>query len=263
MTGTASRLPRADPLYRPHRRADPFPHAAARHALPAAHRGAGQDPGLVQLGRLPRAAFAVGRGARIFRHPQPGGGVRHLADDQIPHRGAGRRGLPQPRHAARRRPSSSRAGSTTPPGATTRAMCSTTARCSASPPTASACAPRSGICPGCSTAPWASRSTVEEETEAVAGLALQGPTSCAVLRDAGFAGVERLKIFDLAEFPHDGRHRSRSRAPASPAISATSCSCRHDSALSLWDRLFEAGRLHGIRAIGYTRAQPRAASRPG
>ena len=45
---------------------------------------------------------------------------------------------------------------------------------------------------------------VAEETEAVAGLALQGPTSFAVLRAAGFAGVERLKLFDLAEFPHEG-----------------------------------------------------------
>ena len=60
----------------------------------------------------------------------------------------------------------------------------------------------------------------------IAGLALQGPTSFAVLRDAGFAGVEQLKIFDLAEFPHDGGQRSRFRAPASPAISATNCSCR-------------------------------------
>ena len=49
--------------------------------------------------------------------------------------------------------------------------------------------------------------TVEEETEAVAGLALQGPTSFAVLRDAGFEGVEKLKVFDLADFPHRGRQR--------------------------------------------------------
>ena len=97
-----------------------------------------------------------------------------------------------------------RAACTTPPGATTRALCSTTARCSGWRRPASACAARSGICPGCSTAPSASTSTIEEETEAVAGLALQGPTSFAVLRDAGFAGVEKLKVFDLAEFAHDG-----------------------------------------------------------
>ena len=70
-----------------------------------------------------------------------------------------------------------------------------------SPRRASGSAARSGICRGCSTARSASTSTIEEETEAVAGLALQGPTSFAVLREAGFDGVERLKVFDLAEFP--------------------------------------------------------------
>src|SRR4051812_39619501 len=45
---------------------------------------------------------------------------------------------------------------------------------------------------------------IEEETEAVAGLALQGPTACAVLKAAGFAGVERLNVFDLAAFPAEG-----------------------------------------------------------
>lgn len=92
---------------------------------------------------------------------------------------------------------------------------------------------------------------IAEETEAVAGLALQGPTAYAVLRDAGFAGVERLKIFDLADFPH---------ADGSVTISRTGFTgdlgyelfVSAESALSLWDRLFEAGRLHGIRAIGYT-----------
>ena len=61
-------------------------------------RRTGEDRGVVQLGGLPRAELAVGRGARIFRDPQPGGAVRHLADGEVPHRGAGRRGLPQPRH---------------------------------------------------------------------------------------------------------------------------------------------------------------------
>jgi len=103
--------------------------------------------------------------------------------------------------------------------------------------------------------------TIEEETEAVAGLALQGPTSYAVLRDAGFNGVERLKIFDLADFPHDGGpHGSGPDGSGTVTISRTGFTgdlgyelfVPADLALSLWDRLFEAGRLHGIRAIGYT-----------
>jgi aminomethyltransferase len=97
---------------------------------------------------------------------------------------------------------------------------------------------------------------VEEETEAIAGLALQGPTSFAVLRDAGFAGVERLKIFDLAEFPHDGGSQENSQV----TISRTGFTgdlgyelfAPAETALSLWDRLMTAGELRGIRAIGYT-----------
>ncbi|AZN96559.1 aminomethyl transferase family protein [Mesorhizobium sp. M9A.F.Ca.ET.002.03.1.2] len=98
--------------------------------------------------------------------------------------------------------------------------------------------------------------TVEEETEAVAGLALQGPTAFAVLRDAGFAGIENLKVFDLADFPHDGSPQGNSQV----TISRTGFTgdlgyelfVPPEQALSLWDRLMAAGELRGIRAIGYT-----------
>ncbi|CCV11150.1 aminomethyltransferase family protein [Mesorhizobium sp. STM 4661] len=98
--------------------------------------------------------------------------------------------------------------------------------------------------------------TVEEETEAVAGLALQGPTSFAVLRDAGFSGVEQLKVFDLADFPHDGGAQGIGQV----TISRTGFTgdlgyelfVPAEQALSLWDRLMAAGELRGIRAVGYT-----------
>ncbi len=97
--------------------------------------------------------------------------------------------------------------------------------------------------------------SVSEETEAVAGLALQGPTSFAVLREAGFAGVEKLKIFDLAEFPHEGGPNG-----GQVTISRTGFTgdlgyelfAPAELAISLWDRLMKAGGLRGIRAIGYT-----------
>lgn len=93
--------------------------------------------------------------------------------------------------------------------------------------------------------------TVEEETEAVAGLALQGPTSCAVLRAAGFAGTERLKVFDLADFPFEGGACTISRTGFTGDL-GYELFVPAGRALALWDRLFEAGRPHGIRAIGYT-----------
>jgi aminomethyltransferase len=93
--------------------------------------------------------------------------------------------------------------------------------------------------------------TVEEETEDVAGLALQGPTSFAVLRAAGFAGVERLKVFELAAFPHEGGTITISRTGFTGDLGYELFVGR-DFALSLWDRLVKAGELHGLRAIGYT-----------
>ncbi len=92
--------------------------------------------------------------------------------------------------------------------------------------------------------------SVEEETEQVAGLALQGPTSFACLRAAGFGGVERLKPFDLAQFPHDNGQVTISRTGFTGDL-GYELFIERDLALSLWDRLMEAGALHGIRAIGY------------
>ena len=92
--------------------------------------------------------------------------------------------------------------------------------------------------------------TAAEETEAVAGLALQGPTSFAILREAGFAGVEHLKVFDLFDFPHQNGTVTISRTGFTGDL-GYELFVPAELALSLWDRLIEAGQLHGIRAIGY------------
>ena len=91
---------------------------------------------------------------------------------------------------------------------------------------------------------------IAEETEEIAGLALQGPTSFAVLREAGFAGVEKLKVFDLAEFEHDGGKVTISRTGFTGDL-GYELFAPAKLALSLWDRLWKAGELRGIRAIGY------------
>ncbi|MCX7305764.1 MAG: aminomethyltransferase family protein [Hyphomicrobiales bacterium] len=93
--------------------------------------------------------------------------------------------------------------------------------------------------------------SVVEETEAVAGLALQGPTSFAILRDAGFAGVENLKVFDLSDFPHENGAVTISRTGFTGDL-GYELFVPSTLALSLWDRLMESGQTHGIRAIGYT-----------
>ncbi|MEP9372922.1 aminomethyltransferase family protein [Mesorhizobium sp. KR1-2] len=93
--------------------------------------------------------------------------------------------------------------------------------------------------------------TVTEETEAVAALALQGPTSFAILREAGFEGVERLKVFDLAEFAHEDGSVTISRTGFTGDL-GYELFVETRLAVSLWDRLWQAGQSRGIRAIGYT-----------
>ena len=94
--------------------------------------------------------------------------------------------------------------------------------------------------------------SVAEVTEEVAALAVQGPTSCAVLKAMGLAGVEQLKPFELGTFVLQG-------AAAAPLmVSRTGFTgdlgyelwMRPADAQAVWDALMEAGRTRGIRAIG-------------
>ena len=91
---------------------------------------------------------------------------------------------------------------------------------------------------------------IVEETDNVAALALQGPTSAAILNDAGFTGVSRLKPFDIAEFPHESGTVTISRTGFTGDL-GYELWIENDLAVSLWDRLWSAGRMRGLRVIGY------------
>lgn len=90
---------------------------------------------------------------------------------------------------------------------------------------------------------------VEDVTEAIAGLALQGPTSCAVLKALGLAGIADLKPFGIARFDFAGGELTVSRTGfagdlgyelwVDPALAET-----------LWDRLMAAGGPYGLTPIG-------------
>src|SRR5579863_9851751 len=94
--------------------------------------------------------------------------------------------------------------------------------------------------------------SIAEVTEEVAALALQGPTSCAVLKGLGLAGVERLKPFELGSFV--------AQQPGAPPLMVSRTGFTGDlgyelwmrpaDAESVWDALMEAGRTRGIRPIG-------------
>jgi len=90
---------------------------------------------------------------------------------------------------------------------------------------------------------------IAEVTEEIAGLALQGPTSATVLRNAGFA-IDGMKPFDIAAFEIDGLAVDVSRTGFTGDL-GYELFTTPGQALALWDRLFEAGRLAGITAIGY------------
>ena len=88
--------------------------------------------------------------------------------------------------------------------------------------------------------------TIEDETEAVAGLALQGPTSCAVLKRMGLDGIERLRPFHMTEV--DGA-LTVSRTGFTGDL-GYELWVEPGRAEELWDRIVEAGALHDLRPIG-------------
>lgn len=93
---------------------------------------------------------------------------------------------------------------------------------------------------------------ITEETEDIAALSLQGPTSGEILRLAGF-DIDALRPFRMAEFA-----LGKAKARGTLMISRTGFTgdlgyelwTTPDQALALWDLLFQAGSLHGLRPIG-------------
>jgi aminomethyltransferase len=90
---------------------------------------------------------------------------------------------------------------------------------------------------------------VSEITEHVAALALQGPTSCAVLKDAGLSGVEKLKVFEIGHFTLGAREVTVSRTGFTGDLGYELWMEPADAEAN-WDALMAAGRSRGIRAIG-------------
>ena len=90
---------------------------------------------------------------------------------------------------------------------------------------------------------------VAEDTHDVAALAVQGPTSCAVLKDMGLKGIENLTPFGLEYHDFEGMELMVSRTGFTGDL-GYELWIEPDHAEHLWDRLFEAGALRGIRAMG-------------
>ena len=91
--------------------------------------------------------------------------------------------------------------------------------------------------------------SIEEITEEVAALSMQGPTSCAVLKSAGLSGIERLKPFDIGQFMLGSIALTVSRTGFTGDL-GYELWMAPESAEAAWDALMAAGRSRGIRAIG-------------
>ncbi|MFC4668293.1 aminomethyltransferase family protein [Seohaeicola nanhaiensis] len=96
-------------------------------------------------------------------------------------------------------------------------------------------------------AAWGFDVSIVDESHTVAGLALQGPTSFAVLEAAGIVGTGALKPFGLHEF-EPGLHISRTGFTGDLGYELWTS---WGKAGALWDRLWEAGNGRGLRAIGF------------
>jgi len=91
---------------------------------------------------------------------------------------------------------------------------------------------------------------VAEVTQDIAALALQGPTSCLVLRMLGLQGVELLKPFDIGHFTLHGYPLMVSRTGFTGDL-GYELWMAPENAIAFWDALMIAGEGRGIRPIGY------------
>ena len=87
------------------------------------------------------------------------------------------------------------------------------------------------------------------ETEDIAALAVQGPTSFSVLNAMGLSGLDELKPFGLTYFEFEGADLMVSRTGFTGDL-GYELWIEPGKAEALWDAVFEAGQLYGIRAMG-------------
>jgi aminomethyltransferase len=90
---------------------------------------------------------------------------------------------------------------------------------------------------------------IEEVTDQIAALAMQGPTSCAVLKAAGLVGIERLRPFEIGAFDLKGMPITVSRTGFSGDL-GYELWMDPGSAERTWDTLMAAGHTRGIRPLG-------------
>lgn len=97
---------------------------------------------------------------------------------------------------------------------------------------------------------WGFDVTIRDVSQDIAALSLQGPTSAAILRDLGVAAVETMKPFDAVSATLGGLPIELSRTGFTGDL-GYELWMRPRDAIAIWDTLQEAGRIHGLRPVGY------------
>jgi aminomethyltransferase len=90
---------------------------------------------------------------------------------------------------------------------------------------------------------------ISEVTEQIAALAVQGPTSCALLKVLGLDGIEKLKPFAIGYFMLGAQRLTVSRTGFTGDL-GYELWMDPEAAEFVWDALMAAGHSRGIRAIG-------------
>lgn len=92
---------------------------------------------------------------------------------------------------------------------------------------------------------------IRDVSDELAALSLQGPTSCAVLKNLGLRGIETAKPFDIRRFPFHDETLMVSRTGFTGDLGYELWIARR-LALELWDALYAAGEHCGIQPYGET-----------
>ena len=91
--------------------------------------------------------------------------------------------------------------------------------------------------------------SISNETEDIAALAVQGPTSCTVLSLLGLENLNQLKPFGIAYYTFNGDPLMVSRTGFTGDLGYEVWTAP-EHAEALWDQLFELGRDYLIKPIG-------------
>ena len=90
---------------------------------------------------------------------------------------------------------------------------------------------------------------ITDISEDLASLALQGPTSCALLKAMGFSGIENATPFSIMRFPFGSGEITISRTGYTGDLGYELWVDPADAEL-LWDQLFSVGQVYGIQPLG-------------